>query len=401
MSNASQSKSLRNRVLVAGILCQFCAGMLYSWSLYVLPIIDMFGWERSSVTLTFSIATFLVPIVMIFAGKWLPKLGATKSVLIGAGFLSCGMVISSFATSLPMLYLGYGMFGGIGVGFIYGVVNTTCAKWFPDKKGTVTGLTVAGFGLGSVFFSPICSQLIGQFGPMTTFLIQAGVTAVIMLIASPMMKEAPDGYTPDGWTPPTGTKNSTKDYTSKEMLGQPQYWFLLIMYLFANIAGLFTIGNAGPISEQVANLSPTDAALIVSVLSIMNTAGRFVGGALSDKFGSARVVTILYIFNTALSASLMMNLMTSFATIAIAVGGLAICFGGMMGAYPSLILDRFGSKYFGTNYAFIFLAYGFGGLLTTPILQISGGVYSVAFTIIGVACAIGFVMSLLLGKIKR
>lgn len=389
----------RWRVVIGGIICQFCAGMLYSWSIYVNPIIETHGWERGSVSLTMSIATLIIPIVMIPAGKLLPKMGPTKVALIGAVSLTLGLIISGISTSLPLLYLGFGVLGGIGVGFIYGVPIATCVKWFPDKKGLISGLAVAGFGLGSIIFAPICTALITSLGPNKTFLIQAAITIIGMLVGAPLMKAAPDGYVPEGWTPPVTAKGSGRDYTSGEMLKTKQYWFLLIMYLFANMSGLMVIGHASPISQEIAGLTVAQAGAIVSVLSIANTIGRFLSGAASDKIGAQRVVTIIYVINAILLISLQM--MTSFVTIALGIGGLAVCFGAMMGAYPSIVLDYFGVKHSGTNYAFIFLAYGIGGIIGPQIAVrcvAATGSYSMAFIIIGVTCVVGAVMSLISKK---
>ncbi len=389
----------RWRVVVGGIICQFCAGMLYSWSIYVNPIIETHGWERGDVSLTMSIATLIIPIIMIPAGKLLPKMGPTKVALIGAVSLTLGLVISGLTASLPLLYLGFGVLGGIGVGFIYGVPIATCVKWFPDKKGLISGLAVAGFGLGSIIFAPICTTMITNLGPNKTFLIQAGITIIGMIIGAPLMKAAPDGYVPEGWTPPAAAKGAGKDYTSSEMLRTRQYWFLLIMYLFANMSGLMVIGHASPIAQEIAGLTVAQAGAIVSVLSIANTIGRFLSGAASDKIGAQRVVTIIYIVNAALLISL--QLMTNFVTIALGIGGLAVCFGAMMGAYPSIVLDYFGVKHSSTNYAFVFLAYGIGGIIGPQIAVRSvaaTGSYSMAFIIIGITCVVGAVMSLISKK---
>ena len=391
------SNLLRWRVVIGGIICQFCAGMLYSWSIYVNPLIEEFGWERSSVTLTMSITTLLIPIVMIFAGKLLPKLGPAKVTLIGAVSLSLGLVISSFATTIPILYLGFGILGGVGVGFIYGVPIATCVKWFPDKKGFISGLAVAGFGLGSIIFAPICTALIAAIGPSKTFLVQAAITIVGIAIGAPLMKAAPDGYKPEGWNPPEVKQGAatSHNFKSGEMIKTMQYWFLLIMYLFINMSGLMVIGHASPISQQIAGLTPLEAGAIVSVLSITNTVGRFLGGAASDKFGAKRVVTAIYIVNTVLLISL--SFMTSFALIALGIGGLAVCFGAMMGSYPSIVLDYFGPKYYSTNYALIFLAYGIGGIIGPQIAVTSvanTGSYTMSFIIIAVSCVIGALMSI-------
>ena len=155
------------------------------------------------------------------------------------------------------------------------------------------------------------------------------------------------------------------------------------------------IGHASPISQQIAGLTPVEAGAIVSVLAIANTIGRFVGGASSDKLGAQRVVTIIYAINTVLLISL--RFMTSFSLIAIGIGGLAVCFGAMMGAYPSIVMDYFGPKNYGTNYALIFLAYGIGGIIGPQIAVTSvanTSSYTMAFIIIGVGCVIGAIMSI-------
>ena len=397
----ANSNALRWRVVLGGILSNFCAGMLYSWSIYVNPLMEAHGWERGAVSLAMSIATLVIPISMIPAAKILAKKGPTKTALIGTIFLVLGLAIAGLTASLPLLYLGFGVFGGIGVGFIYGTPIATCVKWFPDKKGLISGLAVGGFGLGSIVFAPICTSVIASLGPNTTFLIQGAITLVGMLIAAPLMKAAPDGFKPEGWTPPAAAaaSGSSHDYTSAEMLKTKQYWFLLIMYLFANMSGLMVIGHASPIAQAVAGLTAAQAGAIVSVLSIANTAGRFMSGALCDKLGAKRVVTIIYIVNAVLLVAL--QFLTNFATIALGIGGLAVCFGAMMGAYPSLVVDYFGVKYSGPNYARIFLAYGIGGIigpqLAVRVVAATGG-YTLAFVIIGASCIIGAVMSIISKK---
>ena len=397
----ANSNALRWRVVLGGILSNFCAGMLYSWSIYVNPLMEAHKWERGAVSLAMSIATLVIPISMIPAAKILAKKGPTKTALIGTIFLVLGLAIAGLTASLPLLYLGFGVFGGIGVGFIYGTPIATCVKWFPDKKGLISGLAVGGFGLGSIVFAPICTSVIASLGPNTTFLIQGAITLVGMIIAAPLMKAAPDGFKPEGWNPPVATAASgaSHDYTSAEMLKTKQYWFLLIMYLFANMSGLMVIGHASPIAQAVAGLTAAQAGAIVSVLSIANTAGRFMSGALCDKLGAKRVVTIIYIVNAVLLVAL--QFLTNFATIALGIGGLAVCFGAMMGAYPSLVVDYFGVKYSGPNYARIFLAYGIGGIigpqLAVRVVAATGG-YTLAFVIIGASCIIGAVMSIISKK---
>ena len=184
------------------------------------------------------------------------------------------------------------------------------------------------------------------------------------------------------------------------MVKTKAYWFILIMYLFANMSGLMVIGHASPIAQQVAGLTATEAGVIVSVLAIANTCGRFIAGAATDKFGAGKVVAFIYIIDAVLLLSL--KFMTSFGLIALGIGGLAVCFGAMMGSYPSLVMDYFGAKFASVNYPLVFLAYGIGGVVGPQIASVSlakyGGSYNVSFIIIGVSCVIGMVMAIISKK---
>ena len=299
-----------------------------------------------------------------------------------------------------MLYIGYGIFGGAGIGITYGIPIATCIKWFPDKRGMIGGLAVAGFGLGSVFYAPVAALLVENYGPFTTFFWQAVYTIVGVSIGGKLMKAPPSGYIPEGWKGPetnTGNlKTNNYDFTPKEMLRTPQYYFLLVMYTFANIAGLMIIAHASPIGQQIANLSPMQAGSIVSILAIVNTIGRIFWATLSDKTGRMRALFIMYVISAVTMFS--MNSLDNFWLYALGVSLIAFCFGGAMGTFPSVAADFYGAKHVGVNYGFIFLAYSGGALigprLAAVVVDSSGGNYQMAFLITGVLCSIGAVMAL-------
>ena len=394
----------RWRVVIGGIICQFCAGMLYSWSIYVNPLLDKYpAWTRTGVSFTFSITTLLIPILMIPAGRRMDREGPRKVAMMGAGFLTAGLLISSFANSIPMLYIGYGVLNGFGVGHIYGVPIATCARWFPDKKGFISGMSVAGFGMGSIIFSPIGRSLIDKFGdPQPVFRVQAIITIIGMIIGSSLLKPAPEGYRPPGWNPPEAAAGSVgnHEYTSGEMIKTKPYWILLITYMIANIAGLTIIGHASPIAQEVASLTPEAAAVTVSALAIANLLGRFAGGSAADKIGAKNVITILFVVNTVLL--LLMSRFTTRGLITLGICGMGACFGATMGTYPSIIADYFGLKYYSTNYAFLHLGYGFGGIIGNVMAAASiskaaatpgMGTYTLCFIIMGISTIVGIVMS--------
>lgn len=387
-------------VVVGGFIVQFCLGALYTWSVFQKPIEKMFGWSAPEVSLAFSINLFMIPILMIVAGRVLPKYGPTKMAIAGAAVLSIGLIVASRTTNIAILYIGYGLLGGAGIGIAYGIPIATCVKWFPDKRGMISGLAVAGFGLGSVFYAPVAIKLVAAFGPLKTFFFQAFYTIIGAAIGAMLMRPAPEGYLPPGWTPPVvkaGQTGPTKyDFTTKEMLRTPQYYFILIMYTFANIAGLMIIGHASPIGQQVANLTPAAAGTIVSVLAMVNTLGRLFWGTISDKLGRMKVVFIMYVISAV--AMFTMNLMTTYFLYAIGVSLIAFCFGGAMGTFPSITADFYGAKHVSVNYGLVFLAYSAGAIigprLAAVVKEASGGNYGLAFLITGALCTVGAIMAL-------
>ncbi|MCK4534372.1 MAG: OFA family MFS transporter [Syntrophobacterales bacterium] len=395
------SKSYNRWLIVVGaVIVQVCLGALYTWSVFQKPIQEAFNWSAPQVSLAFSINLAMIPFFMILAGRQLERFGPTKIVIAGASVLSTGLLIASQTSSLAMLYIGYGIFGGAGIGITYGIPIATCIKWFPDKRGMIGGLAVAGFGLGSVFYAPVAALLVENYGPFTTFFWQAVYTIVGVSIGGKLMKAPPSGYIPEGWkgleTNTGNLKTNKYDFTPKEMLRTPQYYFLLVMYTFANIAGLMIIAHASPIGQQIANLSPMQAGSIVSILAIVNTIGRIFWATLSDKTGRMRALFIMYVISAVTMFG--MNSLGNFWLYALGVSLIAFCFGGAMGTFPSVAADFYGAKHVGVNYGFIFLAYSGGALigprLAAVVVDSSGGNYQMAFLITGVLCSIGAIMAL-------
>lgn len=388
-------------VVIGGIIIQFCLGAVYAWSVFRKPIETLFGWSTSQVSLAFTINLAMIPLAMILGGKLMSKLGPKLVAILGGAMIFVGLFIASKTRALWMLYLGYGFLAGGGIGVAYGVPITTLVKWFPDKRGTITGLAVGGLGFGSLFFTRVAFSLITSFGPLNTFTIIGAIIFAGVFIASQLIRVAPDGYSPEGWTPQTSndakTKVSKYNFTPKEMIRTPQYYIIFVIYIFANIAGLMIIGHASPIGQKVANLSPAEASAIVGLLGLVNSLGRLFWGAASDKLGRFRAVIIMFIINAV--AMFSMNFLSTFWLYAIGVSMITFCFGGAMGTYPSLTADTFGPKYVTMNYGLIFLAYSVGAIigpqLAAYVKEISGGGYHLAFIITGTLCSIGAIMAML------
>ncbi|MGC2618970.1 MAG: MFS transporter, partial [Acidobacteriaceae bacterium] len=203
-------------IALAGILMQMALGAVYAWSVFRTPLVKRFHWSISEVTLTFTICIFVVGFAAFFGGLWLNKKGP-RVVALTAGFLyGLGVFLASFsADKLWWLYLSYGLIGGIGLGFGYIVPLAVLLKWFPDKRGLITGVAVAGFGAGALVTAPVASHLIQTVGVLQTFAYLGIAYLVVVMGAGWFMQNPPAGYVPEGWTPSAKQTASrvAKDYT--------------------------------------------------------------------------------------------------------------------------------------------------------------------------------------------
>lgn len=392
-------------VLLSGILINLCIGSAYAWSVYQKPLIAMFKWSTKETSLAFTLSCVLVPLAMIVAGKIQDQKGP-KMVIFGGGIIfGLGIIGAGFTNSLSFLYMTYGVLGGIGIGTVYACTVANTVKFFPDKRGLASGLVVAGFGSGAVFLAPLSSALIESYGVLATFKILGVAYLVLISACTTLVKTAPPGYRPAGWTPPpaTATTISGTDKNWREMLSDPMFYVLWSIYLIGCVSGLMIIGHASPIGQEVIKLSPATAAMCVGLLALANTAGRIFWGWVSDKIGRYNTVKIMFIL-----AGLMMftlTQVTTFVPFVIVLMAIGLCFGGVMGIFPSITADAFGAKNLGMNYGIIFTAWGAAGivgpLMAGHFKEINKGDYTQAFLIAAGLSVIGVVLTFILQYNKK
>src|SRR6201989_1990084 len=223
-------------IAAAGVLMQVALGAVYAWSVFRAPLVRQFGWSISEVTLTFTISIFVLGIAAFFGGLWLNKKGPRVVALTGGFLYGLGVFLASFsANKLWWLYLSYGVIGGIGVGFAYIVPIAVLVKWFPDRRGLITGIAVGGFGAGALVTAPVATRLIQSFGVLQTFAYLGIAYLVITMGTGYFMQSPPDGWKPAGWVP-SATQNSQRaamDYTLGGALKTWQWWALWTL-LFLN-----------------------------------------------------------------------------------------------------------------------------------------------------------------------
>jgi OFA family oxalate/formate antiporter-like MFS transporter len=396
--------SVNRWTVVAGaLIVQLCLGALYAWSVFVKPLKDM-GYSTTETQIVFSVALATFALAMIFAGRWQDRVGPKKVATVGGILFGGGYILASFtgASFVPFI-LTIGVIAGAGVGCAYVSPIAACVKWFPDKRGLVTGLAVAGFGAGAWIFAQLATSFMKSYGLMSAFQYLGIIFLFAVVIGAQFLRNPAEGYIPNGWNPPEkATSKQTIDYSWKEMTRTPQFWMLWFMYVFGSAAGLMVIGNLKPFGIY-SGLAEVVAGAAVGIYALFNGAGRITWGWLSDKLGRSRAMSV----NFALQGLMMMVLMSMGSTelkLTIAAAWIGFNYGGIFALFPSAIADYFGSKNLGVNYGFLFTSYGVGGIFG-PILGgmifDKTGSYLWAFVPSGILCLIAAGLAFALKKPKK
>ena len=414
----NQKSFNRGFVVLGAILIQLALGAIYAWSVFT-PSLKISGWSSENTQWVFATGLASFALFMVFAGKklnsWGPRtLAWLGGIILGLGYLLAGLF---GGTNFDVLLILIGLIGGMGIGFAYVVPIAVGMRWFPDKKGMITGLAVAGFGFGAMLWVKLAGSwghLIENFGLSTTFTIYGIAFAAMVIIGGLWMKFPPEGWKPKGFeatTPGTVKKTDAgKDFSSNEMLGKAQFYLIFLTFVFSAGAGLMSIGLMKLYPMQAlmeAGISETAASAISGTamavfFSLANGLGRILWGLLSDKLGRKLSIVIM----TAIQG-ITVILFTFMAgnEILLYLGATLIGFnfGGNFALFPTITADTFGAKNVGQNYPFVFLAYGVGGILG-PILGGKMGDlnnFALAFTISGVCVLIGTLLILFVKKPKQ
>jgi OFA family oxalate/formate antiporter-like MFS transporter len=355
---------------------------------------------------------------MVFAGKklnsWGPRtLSWLGGIVLGAGYLLAGIFGGTSFTALLILI---GLIGGMGIGFAYVVPIAVGMRWFPDKKGMITGLAVAGFGFGAMLWVKLAGSwghLIENLGLSATFTIYGIAFAAMVIIGGFWMKFPPADWKPEGFEANTAIKDSpvvsSKDFTSNEMLGKVQFYLIFFTFVFSAGAGLMSIGLMKLYPMQAlmeSGISETAASAISGTamavfFSLANGLGRILWGLMSDKLGRRRSIIIMTAVQ-GITVILFTYMAGNEVLLYLGATLIGFNFGGNFALFPTITADTFGAKNVGQNYPFVFLAYGVGGIFG-PILGGKMGDlnnFALAFTISGVAVLIGTLLIVFVKKPK-
>jgi OFA family oxalate/formate antiporter-like MFS transporter len=355
-------------IAAAGVVMQIALGAVYAWSVFRIPLTKAFGWTISEVTLTFTIAIFVLGLAAFGGGLWMRRAGP-RTVALTAGVLyGLGVFLASFAGGrLWWLYCSYGVIAGVGLGLGYIVPVATLVKWFPDKRGLITGLAVAGFGAGALITAPIATRLIAEVGVLQTFAILGAAYFVAVTGGALFMRNPPDGYRPDGWTPGANQRQlATGGHTLPQALGRWQWYGLWTLLFLNTTAGIAVISQAAPMFQEITSISAARAASIVGIISIANGAGRLLWAWLSDLVGRRAVFLAMFLLQ-AIIFWLMPSAhgLSLFAALTV---GVLLCYGGGFGTMPAFAADYFGAEHVGSIYGLMLTAWGVAGVLGPTLM---------------------------------
>ena len=419
-------------VVIGAILIQLCLGAIYAWSVFTPKLTlsvakgGMYGFSATQAAWIFSVGLLVFAVTVVISGKLIGIMGPRKlasigGIVLGAGYILGGLFGSSFFTQLVFI----GVVGGAGIGLAYVIPIAVGVKWFPDKKGMVTGLAVAGFGFGATIWVKAAGSWFGLIdnlnffglgGVQSVFLLYGVLFLIFVVIGSVVMIDPPEGYVPEGWTPPEPASSNPgtsalgmTDFTPGEMVKTPQFYMTWVTFLFSAIAGLMVIYciklfgiDALKAAGMTAAAASAAAGTAMALYAIFNGLGRIIWGIASDKIGRKTSIFLMCL----LQGIIMLLFYKMGGTVVTLIIGACIIgfnFGGNFALFPAVTADYFGNKNVGLNYGYILLSYGIAGVIGP---QIAGyfkdtatgssdpSIWVTPFIIAGVVCLLGAAITL-------
>ena len=393
-------------LVIIGLAINLCLGTIYSWSVFVNPLTDYFKGvlgqtvTANDVLLPFSVFLAFFAIAMPLTGKYIETMGPRNITIIGGILTGLGWLLASTVTSVQMLYVVYGIIGGIGVGIAYGVPIAVAARWFPDRRGMAVGLTVLGFGFSAFITANLSGYLIAVYGVMDTFRI-FGIAFIILLILLALpLRFPPPGWKPEGWNPPA-TARVTCECNRSEMVRKLSFYGLWVCFFIGCLAGLLAISVAKPVGTE-AGIATGLATLLVGVFAIFNGFGRPVFGTLTDRITPRNTAMVSFIL-IAFAAFLLWQL-PGVTTYVVAFAILWGCLGGWLAIAPTTTGSYFGTCDYPRCYGIVFLAYGAGAIAgpqLAGIIKTTTGTYIGVFQYVFVLAVIGLVIAFFTMKPPR
>jgi OFA family oxalate/formate antiporter-like MFS transporter len=419
------TKPNRWLIVVGAILIQLALGALYAWSVFTKILTDPNGIYQFTATQTawiFSAGLATFALVMVLAGRWQAKTGPRLMTIMGGLLLGLGFILGGFfGSTFWAQFICIGIIAGAGIGLAYVVPIAVGVKWFPDKKGMITGLAVAGFGFGATIWVKLAGSWFGGllnsadiFGlppVQSVFVIYGIVFAVLVLLGSFVMVDPPKGYRPEGWRrrDDIGVVHMQgKGYSAAEMIRTPQFYAIWLVFASSAIAGIMVIYCIQLFGLDALEYRGVPNAIVVTGTAmawyaIFNGLGRILWGMISDRTGRKVAIIAMSAFQGVIMLSMYHGFINFGLATGLVIGASFVGFnyGGIFALFPAITADYFGNKEVGRNYGWVFTAYGFAGILGPLLAGMfkdaaagggSPGIWMTPFLIAGIACLVGAVI---------
>jgi len=398
----------RYLLAAAGFLTTLCLGTLYAWSIFMPSLQAEFGWSRATVTIPFTVAGLVFAFGMAPAGRIQDLKGPRPLVIASAVLSIVGYGLSAMSQSLWGLVISYGIIMGAAMATGYSAAVAGGLKWFPDMKGTATGILVGGFGAAAAVFGPIAHYVVGEYGWRDAFWILGAVFAALIGLCSFFIVNPPKGWRPAGWDPTktTGIRKHSPEYTGyefpfKTMLQTRQFWFMWTHYVLILCGGFSIIVHLRPLGLDL-GFSAAAATGLVAIISLSNLSGRFVLSPLSDVIGRLKSFTIVgSLMATATASASLASILgiPNLLYFSAIVGGVA--FGGYLALSPAFTADMWGMKSVGINYGAMITGWGvasFVGPFFAGLMYDAFASYNLVFFVFSALCIPAVLIAKLLVK---
>ncbi|MBN9041002.1 MAG: MFS transporter [Rhizobiales bacterium 62-47] len=419
-----------NRWLVppAALCVHLCIGQAYAYSVFNLPMTKLIGitqsapgdWKLTELGWIFSIAIFFLGVSSALFGRWVEEGGPRKAMFAAALCWAGGFFISAIGVKLHnlwLIYLGYGVLGGIALGIGYISPVSTLIKWFPDRPGMATGMAIMGFGGGAFIASPLSVWLMSKFstpthiGVMETFVILGVVYLFFMMVGAIIVRVPAPGWKPEGYVPPTTASKliTRNDVFVYDALKTPQFWLIWWVLCLNVTAGIGVLGQASAMSQEMfpGHITPVAAAGFVGLMSLFNMGGRFIWASTSDYIGRRNTYFVFMVLGFLLYCTV------PYTGSIGSVTGFVCCFliiismyGGGFSTVPAYLRDMYGTRYVGAIHGLLLTAWSMAGIFG-PVLvnyireyNVTHGVpkaqaYNTTMYIMAGLLVIGFICNLL------
>jgi len=408
----SEDQKIRNRwiVVIGAIMIQLALGTIYSWGTLTVFISPYLNEIKELTVYIFGVGLLSFAVTMIFAGSIQQKYGPRKVAILGGMLIGIGLISSAFMTTFIGLFFTYGIIFGVGIGFGYVCPIASAGKWFPDKKGFINGIAVAGFGAGAFIFNFVIKGIANPTGlsdeapnfvdvistNIPIMFIVLGLIYLVLVIGGAMMlSNPPEGWAPEGWTPPAPSEESGisgLEFDRSQTVKLPQFWMLWATFVLSAISGLLVIGSYASFAKTVDStdsfiyiIGTADFVLIGSLAALFNGLGRIVWGKMADIITYKKAMLMMFLIQAIL---LFIYFTSNFNEVYFLFLTCAIffCFGGNFSLFPTATSDLFGSKNLGPNYGIVFTAYGIAGFIGAVGVNLFVAIYGsylVLFIVMG------------------